>query len=112
MKTISSHFAEKPHTRLGWWSVWLGTVFVVMFIINITALSPVMDDPQWRQMILPLYWSFMLLCGLAGGIIGLLAVIRLQERSSLTWLSILVGLFIFILVMNESLQALRFFTGN
>jgi len=111
MKTISSHFIDKPHTKLGWWSVWLGVAFVVLFLINVAVLSLITDDASWRQMILPFYGIFMLICGLAGGIVGLIATIRKHERSSLVWLAILIGLFVLFLVLNELLQLVAFLIG-
>jgi len=50
----------------------------------------------------------MLLCGLAGGVVGLIAMIRQRERSSLVWLAILVGLFVFIIILNEFLQLMKY----
>lgn len=103
MKTISSHFNEKPHTRLGWWSVWLGAAFVVMFIINSTVFMPTSSDAPWRQVILPFYGISMLLCGLAAGIIGLIALVRQHERSWVVWLTILPGLLVLFFVLGEIL---------
>src|SRR3972149_753053 len=92
MKTSSSHFFEKPHTRLGWWSVVLGLVFVVLFLINSFVFMPTSSDAPWRQVILPFYGIFMMLCGLASGIVGLEAVVRQRERSWLLWVMVLPGL--------------------
>jgi len=105
---IASHFIEKPHTKLGWWGLWLGVAFIVMFIVNIAVFSLVTDETAWRQTILPFYGPFMLLCGLAGGVVGLIAMIRQRERSSLVWLAILVGLFVFIIILNEFLQLMKY----
>ena len=103
MKTISSHFIDKPHTKLGWWSVWLGVAFVVLFLINSFVFMPTSSDAPWRQMILPFYGIFMVLCGLATGIVGLIAVISKQERSWLVWLTILPGLLMLFLLLGEFL---------
>jgi len=45
----------------------------------------------------------MLACGLAAGIVGLLAIVRRQERSWLVWASALVGLDIMFLLLGELL---------
>src|SRR4030067_3510813 len=83
MKAISSHFTEKPHTKRGRWAVGLGILFVVLFLINSFVFMPTSSDAPWRQVVLPFYGIFMLLCGLAAGVVGLIAVIRQQERSRL-----------------------------
>ena len=103
MKAISSHFTEKPHTKLGRWAVGLGILFVVLFLINSFVFMPTSSDAPWRQVVLPFYGIFMLLCGLAAGIIGLVAVIRRHERSWLVWLTLLPGLFVLFLVLGEFL---------
>ena len=92
-----------PGTRLGWWSVGLAATFVALFIINVAVISSTLET-LWRQTLLPYYVIFMLSCGLAAGIAGLLAVIRQHERSWLVWLAILTGLFVIILVLGELLQ--------
>jgi len=92
-----------PCTRLGWWSVGLAATFVALFIINVAVISSTLET-LWRQTLLPYYVIFMLSCGLAAGIAGLLAVIRQQERSWLVWLAILTGLFVIVIVLGEFLQ--------
>jgi len=112
METTASHFLGKPHTRLGWWSVWLEVVFIVMFIINVAVLLLLTDETFWRGSILPFYAITMLLCGLAGGVVGLVTVIRQHERSSLVWLAILTGLFVLLLVLNELWQGVQLLLGT
>jgi hypothetical protein len=105
---IASQFNEKPHTKLGWWAIWLGAVFIAMFIVNVAVVSLVSDETFWHQAILPFYAPVMLLCGLAGGIVGLVAVFRKHEYSSLVWLAILMGLLVIIITLNEFLQLLKY----
>lgn len=112
MKTISSRFFGIPHSKLGWWSVWLEVVFVVMFIVDVAVLSLVTDETFWRGSILPFYAITMLLCGLAGGVMGLVTVIRQHERSSLVWLAIFTGLFVLLLVLNELWQGVEILLGK
>jgi hypothetical protein len=61
MKTTSYHFFEKPHTELGWWAVRLAAASVVLLF-------------AWS--ILPGGALLSFLCGLAGGIVALIAVFR------------------------------------
>ena len=88
MKTTLSHILERPHTKLGWWAVGLAAAsFVLMLAWSI------LPGGAWL--------SF--LCGLAGGIVALIAVIRQQERSWLVFLSILPLLNVFIFILGEFL---------
>jgi hypothetical protein len=54
-------------------------------------------------MILPFYGIFMMLCGLAAGITGLVAIIRRHEHSWLVWLTLLPGSFVILFVAGEFL---------
>jgi uncharacterized membrane protein YfcA len=111
MKIASSHFFGMPSTRLGWWSVRLGIVFVVMFITNILVFSFAANEELWQQTVLPFYAILMLLSGLAGGITGIIALTRWREHSLLVWFSVLLGLFVILLIVNESLQLVRYLQG-
>jgi hypothetical protein len=102
------HFLGIPSTKLGKWSIWLEIAFILLFAINIAVFSLVTDETIWRQTVLPFYGPFMLLCGLAGGVVGLIATTRKHERSSLVWLAILTGLFVLLLVLNELIQLVQY----
>ena len=103
MKTASSPLSDKPQTRLGWWAIWLAAVFVIMFLINSFVFMPTSSDAPWRHVILPFYGIAMLLCGLASGIIGWIAVIRNHERSWLVLLTLLPGLWVVFMLVGEFL---------
>ena len=103
MKITSSHFTEKPHTKLGWWAVWLGAAFVVLFLINSFVFMPSSSDAPWRHVILPFYGILMMLCGLAAGVAALVAIVRAHERSWVVWLPLLPGLFVLFFVLGEFL---------
>ena len=108
MKTSarSSSFFRRPGTRQGWWAVGLAAVFLVMSIINSAVFMPVSQNPAnegWMHTYLPFYGIFMMLCGLAAGVIGLIAVIRSHERSWMVWLTILPGAFTLFLLLGEFL---------
>jgi hypothetical protein len=101
-----SSFLKRPNTRLGWWAVGLLAVFVVMFIINTFVFMPTaqgVSNPAWRQTLLPYYGIFLMLCGLAAGIVGLVAIIKNHEHSWLVWLTILPGAFVVFLLLGEFL---------
>jgi len=59
--------------------------------------------PLWRQVLLPFYGIAMLLCGLGGGIVGLIAVVQQHERSWLVWLTMLPLVFVLFLLIGEFL---------
>jgi hypothetical protein len=76
---------------------------VALYFINATVFMPSTVEVPWRQVMLPFYGIFMILCGLAAGIVGLIAVIRRNERSWLVWLAMLPGLMVLFLVLGEFL---------
>lgn len=93
----------RPSTRLGWWSVALAAAYEILMIINSAIFMRLPEDVTWRVTVLPFYGIFMLLCGLAAGIVGLIAVIRQHERSWLVWLAMLPGLMVLFLLLGEFL---------
>jgi hypothetical protein len=94
---------KKPHSKLGWWAVWLGLAFVVMFFINSFVFMPTSSDAPWRHVILPFYGIAMLLCGLGSGIVGWIAVTRQHERSWLVLLTLLPGIWVLFMFIGEFL---------
>ncbi|MFC2064599.1 hypothetical protein ACFLXB_05850 [Chloroflexota bacterium] len=101
MKPDSNRFFSKPVTRPGWWSVWLTVVFFLLNFINATFLMGRTRDVPWRTTIMPYYGGLLMVCGLIGGFLGLLAVTRERERSWMVWISILLGLLIFLFLIAE-----------
>ncbi len=87
--TTASVQKWRPYTRLSWWAVWLMVAFVALFLIDAFVFMPFSGDASWREMLLPFYGIFMLLCGMAAGIVGLVAITRQHERSWLVWLTML-----------------------
>jgi len=74
-----------------------------MSMINSAVFMRLPEDVPWRQSLLPFYGVLMMLCGLAAGVIGLIAVIGRQERSWLVWLAILSGASVLLFVLGEFL---------
>jgi len=81
-----------PLTRLGWWSVALAATFVVLLIVGYGGL------------VLPLYGIVLLLCGLCGGAVGLIAVVGRCERSGFVWLTMLPVLAALVFLIGELLH--------
>jgi hypothetical protein len=98
-----SAFAQRPATTLGWWAFGLAAAFVGMFVINTAVFMPGLAPAWWRQTILPFYGIFMMLCGIAAGVVGLIALIRGHERSWMVWIAILPGAFALFFVLGEFL---------
>jgi hypothetical protein len=99
----SSSVLHRPGTQLGWWAVGLAAAFVVLSIINTAVFMRLSEDVPCRQTLLPIYGIFMMLCGLAAGGVGLIAIIRKHERSWLVWLALLFGAFALLSVLGEFL---------
>jgi hypothetical protein len=73
-----------PQTRLGWWSVGLaGTSLVLIAFSFILLLSFLLAVPTA---------GVPTLVGWAGGVVGLIAVLRMGERSGLVWVAMVLGL--------------------
>ncbi|HMN59026.1 MAG TPA: hypothetical protein PJ988_01605 [Anaerolinea sp.] len=98
-----SSFLQRPGTRLGWWAVGLTAAFVLMYVLNFALFMRLPEEVTWRQTLLPFYGVSMILCGLAGGVVGLVAVLRSHERSWLVWLTLLPGAMVLFLLVGEFL---------
>lgn len=83
----SSSFWQRPSTRLGWWAVGLEVVCIVD-ILAYRILGGAMLG---------------FICGLVGGVLALIAVIRQHERSGLVFLSILPMLWVLLFILGEFL---------
>ena len=110
MTTHSARFIERPHTRTGWWAVWLMVAFLAMFLVNafVFMAFPSLGDGAWRQTVLPFYGIAMLLCGLVSGAIGLVAITYQHDRSWLVWLTILPMVWVVFMLIGEFIVPLIF----
>ena len=96
-------FWQRPGTRPGWWAVGLGLAYGVLSLINSAVFMRLSEDVPWRQTVLPFYGSVMLLCALAAGLVGTIAIIRQHERSWLVWLTVLAGALVVVFLLGEFL---------
>jgi len=78
--------------------------YVVMYIITMAVIAMLSSLP-------PIYGIIWLLCGLASGVVALIAIIKQHERSWLVWLALLPGVFVLFLLLGEFLVPL-FFPGT
>lgn len=88
MKTITGKYLVRPATRLGWWAVGLAAASIVLV-------------PAWS--ILPGGGFPGFICGLAGGVVALIAIFRQHERSWLVILAMLPLLFVIFFLLGEFL---------
>ena len=79
---------KRPGTRLGWWAVGLAAASIVL---------------NFAWSILPGGAMLGFICGIAGGVLALVAVIRRHERSWLVFLSILPLLGVLFFLLGEFL---------
>jgi hypothetical protein len=100
-----SPFLRRPASRLGWWAAGLAGAFMLMLLYNVFVSMVSRSNSASLQISLPNTGMPMVLCGLAGGVVGLVALIKNHERSWLVWLSLLVGGVILFLVLRAILAA-------
>lgn len=92
-----------PKTRLGWWSLGLAAVGVVLPIFGYTIIEVMAVEDPWEGVLMPFYGIAPLLCGLCGGVTALIALLRRHERSALVWLALLPGLAALTFLIGEFL---------
>ncbi len=96
-------FLSLPCTRLGWWAVGLGLASVILPVANALVSLLLTSLSGGTQIALGGLGLLLVVFEIAGGIIGLIAVIRRHERSILVWAAILVGLLGLLLIGGEFL---------
>ncbi|KXK10863.1 MAG: hypothetical protein UZ14_CFX002003070 [Chloroflexi bacterium OLB14] len=101
-----SRFWKFPHTKLGYWSIGLALTFLFLLFFVRESVQDFMvstiTNPLRRNLMLH-YDFFTMLCGLASGIVGGIAIIKQKERSWLVWLALLPTLFILLIFIAEFL---------
>ncbi|MCX6097435.1 MAG: hypothetical protein NTZ77_02975 [Caldiserica bacterium] len=76
----------RPSTWLGWWSIALGVIFVVL-VVNKALVMRLTDELSWIDAILPSLGVAMMSCGMPVGLVSLTALTRRHERSLSIWLT-------------------------
>jgi hypothetical protein len=85
-------------------------MFITTILINLFVIAP--NGAQ--QPLAALYVGFvvlMLVCGLLGGGFAVITVARQRQRVPMLWVSILFGLLVLLLVLNELTQGIRYILG-
>jgi hypothetical protein len=99
--SLRQRIFKRPSTRQGWWAVVMAVLFVILYLINAQVFVPATEVNPWNEVVLPMIGMWMLLCGLAAGIAGLVAVLRQGERSWLVWLAMLAALMALFLALGD-----------
>jgi hypothetical protein len=102
--TLQQRILKRPSTRQGWWAVAMAALFVILYLINSQVFGPATKVDPMNEVVLPMIGTWMIVCGLAAGIAGLVAVLRQGERSWLVWLAMLPALMALFLVLGGSLK--------
>lgn len=92
----------KPQTKLGKWSVWLNSFFLITItvsIILVNVLGILSYDDRWWDMTVPITF----LASIAALILGIIAIIKNKERSVFVCLSVIVGLLVILFIPLHSL---------
>lgn len=96
-------FWRLPVTKSGWWAVALAIVYTLMGIVYMVAVVRLPANSPQTPTVVPNFVPLMMVVGLAAGVVGLVALIRNHERSWLTWLSILPGVTVLVLLLGDLL---------
>jgi len=101
VSTPTQHFLSWPRTRPGKWAVGLGLAALALPLLTTLFNALILLLSNGNTFALAAAGTLMLLCALAGGVTGLVAVIGRRERSFLVWAVILMGLFSLLVVAHE-----------
>ncbi len=91
-----------PKTRLGKWSVWLNAFFLITIgisIVLVNVLGVLSYDNHWWDVTVPITF----LASIVAFILGIIAIIKNKENSSLVFISVTVGLLVILFIPLHSL---------
>jgi hypothetical protein len=80
-----------PKTSLGRWSVGLATTSILVIVLNIVLQDGVNFEPG--SVALRIFFIALCISGIGSLVTGLIGIIKSKERSILTFLALVVGLF-------------------
>lgn len=90
----------KPKTKLGKWSVWLNTFFLIIIIISVTLASVLRilsyDDTWWDVTALVFFVPIIAF------ILGIIAI-KKKDHSILVYSSVAIGLIVILFILLHSL---------
>jgi hypothetical protein len=106
---MSSHLFGTPRTKLGFCSIGLAVAFLILMFARESMhdlMVATITNPLRRTSLIQ-YDNFMLLCGLASGVVGVIALKKRKDFSWLVWLALLPTLFVLTLFIAEILYEIR-----
>jgi len=92
----------KPKTRLGKWSVWLNTSFLIVITISlilVKLLGILSYGDHWWDVTVPIAFS----ASIAGFITGIIAIKKSKDKSILVYISIIIGILTILFIFLHSL---------
>ncbi len=98
---VNRRFLSLPATRLGWWAVGLAAAPLLLPVLTFVVNLLVNELTGGLQTAVGVSGLLMVVCGIAGGVTALIAVLRRRERSILLWFAMLIGLFFLFLIAGE-----------
>ncbi len=94
-------FLSWPRTHLGWWAVGLGLAAVALPLLTTLFNALILLLSNGNTFALNAAGVLMLACAFAGGITGVIALIRNRERSIAVWAAVLAGLLALLAMGHE-----------
>ena len=91
----------KPETKLGKWSVWLNTFFLMVIAISlilVKVLGILNFDDHWWDVTVPIVF----LASIVGFILGIMAI-KKKDHSFLVYASVIIGLLAILFIPLHSL---------
>ena len=92
----------KPQTKLGKWSVWLNSFFLITIVISIilvNGLGILSFDDHWWDATVPIVFF----ASIVAFILGTIAIIKNKERSVLVYVSVAIGALVILFIPLHSL---------
>ncbi len=97
-------FLGLPKTKVGWWSVALAGIFLLIIALLSTGVpGKLPGQPRWlgQPILTPICGLSMLACGLAAGVTAVIGAFRHHERAWPLWFSMFIGVGMLLVLVAE-----------
>jgi hypothetical protein len=98
-----SRFSQFPRSAVGRWAFGLAAGNILLNFINPLLRLLLANQMTNPNIMLPSSGFLMLILGLVGGVLGVIALVRKHEKSWAVWLTLLVGASMVFLLLGEFL---------
>ena len=98
-----SRCSQFPKSAIGRWAFGLAAGNILLNAINPLLRLLLADQMTNTNITLPSSGFLMLILGLGGGVLGVIALVRKHEKSWAVWLALLVGAAMLLLLLGEFL---------